>query len=378
MTNANGKKLGKVRKAKVVSPAARAMAKGREAKNSALQVLTPSSVAVTTGVPFMGNKGNGTIVVRHREFFSDVTGVADGSFSVMQFSVNPGQFGLFPWLSSVANRFEKYRFRRLEIDYQPACSVTTVGTVMAAYDTDAADAPPTSKVQLMAYQNAARSAPWGRFSAKFPMVGQGNRYTRRGGVPTNTDIKTYDVATLFVATSATAAAGQLGELYVDYEVELEVPQIQDTFLTAMLGSGLATNGADPWRTEPVITGTLSVVPIAGTGSAGRLAISLPVGVYFLMTVDFKGTAGTTISVVSTVIGGNVVTQIGTTSTTNTATSITHVSVWRVDSLAAGLTGEFAVYNGKAIMTVTAPGGTISVSSGLTCSVSPWETGLPFL
>lgn len=378
----NGKKkAGQLPKAKPkATPAARAIRNARarnEMSKQQQQILQPTTIAATTGIPQMGNLGNGNMRVRHREFFADVNGNATGVFTVQSFSVNPGQASLFPWLSTVANRFEKYRFRRLEIDYQPACSVTTVGTVMAAYDTDAADPAPTSKVQLMAYQNAARSAPWGRYSTHCPLVGQGDRYVRRGGVPQNTDIKTYDMATLFVAISSTAAAGQLGELYVEYDVDLMVPQLADSFVTAMLGSGLATQGADPWRFSPNVSGTLVVTP--SPNNAGFLAIATNVGAYLLVTVDVKGATIVNITVASAAgLGNNLLTQVGTTSQTVTATSATSVSCWRVDGLVSGQSSINAQFNGQAMLSVLSAGAQLAIADAITLSVSPWETGLLFL
>lgn len=77
------------------------------------------------------------------------------------------------------------------------------------------------------------------------------QYYVRGGLIPNTDIKTYDVGQLFVSLVGPAANdGPMGELHVDYEIELISPYIstlnystQDIFINATayqdIGFGLS-------------------------------------------------------------------------------------------------------------------------------------------
>jgi hypothetical protein len=53
------------------------------------------------------------------------------------------------------------------------------------------------------------------------------RYVRIGGLPGNTDIKTYDCANFFLAVQGQVANSTIGELHVRYTVELSVPVIED-------------------------------------------------------------------------------------------------------------------------------------------------------
>jgi len=50
------------------------------------------------------------------------------------------------------------------------------------------------------------------------------RYVRSGSLASNLDIKTYDTGNLFVGAQGCADTTDIGELYVDYEVELITPQ----------------------------------------------------------------------------------------------------------------------------------------------------------
>jgi len=171
----------------------------------------------------IGNFGNGAVRVRHREFVADVKGTA--AFTAIKLAVNPGVSTSFPWLSALASRFERYKFSSLCFEYVPSCAVTVAGTVMAAFDTDASDAAPTTKAQLMAYQNATRSPPWAAWKATFPRVSDfQDRFVRSSDPPIGTDVKMYDVANLFLAT-ADAGTTTIGEIYVEYDVVLLVPQL---------------------------------------------------------------------------------------------------------------------------------------------------------
>nr|QYF49889.1 MAG: hypothetical protein 2 [Zhejiang sediment noda-like virus 1] len=192
---------------------------------------TAISLVTKTRVPAIKATTRG-VVVAHREYIQDVT-AADANFRNTTFSVNPGLATTFPWLSAIAGRFESYLFRRLHFIYEPICPTTTPGAVMMAVDYDAVDSAPTSKVVLMAYRGAVRSAPWNitRFDAtrgdlrKFGV----QRFVRTSSNPAGSDLKTYDVGNLQLATQNTPGAPTtLGELYVEYEVEFFTPQIPTT------------------------------------------------------------------------------------------------------------------------------------------------------
>jgi len=177
------------------------------------------------------NNTNGrvTTTVKHREFISDIA--ASTEYAVTKYSINPGDSRTFPWLSRMAKLFETYKFRDLKFSYEPTCGSATPGSVNLAIDFDASDDAPPSKIQLMSYHNAKRISPWSATTyvathqdlSKFAI----SRYTRASTQPPNTDIKTYDVGNFFIAVSGVDGASlpEVGELYVEYTVELYTPQI---------------------------------------------------------------------------------------------------------------------------------------------------------
>jgi len=49
-----------------------------------------------------------SFVIEEDEYIAEVTPSNQPGFAVVQYSVNPGQAGCFPWLSTIARNFEKY------------------------------------------------------------------------------------------------------------------------------------------------------------------------------------------------------------------------------------------------------------------------------
>jgi hypothetical protein len=204
---------------------------------------------------------DGMVVVRHREYLQDVN-VTGPDFACVALNLNPGIDSTFPWLSRLAQNYESYRFRRLTVQYETCCGTATIGTLMMAIDYDAADPAPPSKQKLLGYHNAVRSAAWNRaqFNAdRADLQKTGQKFVRSNALLPNLDIKTYDVGRLFVCTQGFAAAAvTVGELYLDYEVELHTPQLSvyhtfDDSLKITSGFGDRANplGNIPTLTVPV-------------------------------------------------------------------------------------------------------------------------------
>jgi len=169
--------------------------------------------------PQMSAKGQNTIV-HHREYITDIS--SSVLFSVVsQYSINPGISLSFPWLSQVAQRFEKYRFKKLRYTYETISPTTSLGSIMLIPDFDAEDPAPTTKSQALAYKSSVRSQLWERIAldVKKEDLSALPQYYIRAGPVANTDIKTYDVGNLFVCCSGASSAITIGELWVEYDIE---------------------------------------------------------------------------------------------------------------------------------------------------------------
>jgi hypothetical protein len=191
--------------------------------------------------------------IRHSEFVGDVVSTG-ASFQVYSYPIQPALATTFPWLATLAQRFETYRFQSLRFRYETQTATTSVGTVIMAVDYDAVDDAPTDKVQAMSYKSSVRTAAWDSvaFVAEVADLQRVlNHYTRVATVAA-TDLKTYDVGNLHVCLQGVAAA-TVGELYVDYDLALFTPQLSDQVGGHVHAAG-GLDADDLW-------GTVAFVPV---------------------------------------------------------------------------------------------------------------------
>lgn len=233
-------------------------------------------------------------MVRHCEYVADVAGSV--GFSTVPFEINCGRSELFPWLATIARRYESYRFRSLRFRFESQAPTTATGTVILGVDYDAADSAPVDKVSVMSYRNSVRCAPWESMVHhstsedlhKLPM-----NYVRGDlTLAANLDVKTYDIGNLFVCTQGQANTNAIGELYVEYEVELLTPQLSPADLAGFKSVGT--------------TGITSVAPF-GTNSVVAAGSNIDASV---------NAAGTTLTFNQAFEGIAVLTHVGGTSKVN--------------------------------------------------------------
>lgn len=187
------------------------------------------------------NSRSGDTLVRHSEYLADVAGSV--AFAATQLEINPGRSEMFPWLNAIARRFESYRFRKLHFRFESQAPTSATGTVILAVDYDAADAAPVDKVSAMSYRGSTRCAPWESMvhaSQASDLHKLASNYVRGDlTLAANLDVKTYDIGNLFICTQGQAGTTAVGELYVDYEVELLTPQLSPSDVPASKVTGSA-------------------------------------------------------------------------------------------------------------------------------------------
>jgi len=251
-------------------------------QKSKVSVPLASSRPMRTTVPVVSGSaysGDGRVRIKHREYVQDVNGSV--AFSAALLSINPGLSSMFPWLSVVASQFESYLFRKLSFEYETQKSASTSGSLMLAVDYDASDSAPVNKSQLMAYHNAVRSAVWEECcyrgdSADLKKFGV-QRYIRSGSLAANLDLKTYDVGNLVIATQGEADTTAIGELYVEYDVELITPQVNVDLASA---NSLLVTSSTSTRASP-FTGATLTGGISASVAVATLTINKP-GKYILV------------------------------------------------------------------------------------------------
>lgn len=228
------------------------------------------------------------VVIQHSEMISSVVSGAFtnniSAFSCTGFRANPGVASVFPWLSSVAVNYEKYRFRRLSFTIVPLVSTSYSGRIGVGFDYDSSDSVPGSRQEFYALTTHAENMPW---EAASILVKCDTAY-KFTGTHTTADSKLIDQGQVILMSDSISNGGTLTspialyDVIVDYEVELIEPQ-QALFATQIfakrgnfvantnLGQGTDTTTiAGPQNCESAMCLTNSVVSFA-----------VPAGNYFV-------------------------------------------------------------------------------------------------
>jgi hypothetical protein len=241
------------------------------------------------------------------------SGLSAGAVLVSQV-VNPSQLGVAR-LATMSRLYERYKFRSLKFRYAPIANATVSGQLIGYVDYDTYDDPITSGGQ----QNLQRAAA--HYGEKPVQVWQGSES------PVFWEIKDVDPMTdLYVDSDGTdnrwtnqgrfvlLAASDLnsnlacGNIYLDYDIEFFIPQLEMTPNTGF-GDGFdgktAMTAALPFGTAPSGRGWNNL-PITVTANTNTI-VSIPAGTY-LSCWRLKGTVISALSVTPT--SGTEVSQLG--------------------------------------------------------------------
>jgi len=209
--------------------------------NSASQAKTKKSVTkvlVTTRAPAaIGTKkafkapnvqfsSDGNCTVTHYEYMFDVDGGAGAGF-VQDVMINPQNGSAFTWLSSLATRFEMYKFQKLVFHYKPSTGTNTNGYVVIGFDFDPYDNSSPGKIEMMAWKYSAKSAPWQECRVNVTSDARTAiaRYcdgTNPQASTTRGDLR-FDYLGRLIVRSVSDSTLSLGEMFVEYTVQFKQP-----------------------------------------------------------------------------------------------------------------------------------------------------------
>jgi len=244
--------------------------------------------------------------------------VIDGSvgFSNIVIPVQPGISTTFPWLSNMAGNWENYKFNKIAFRFVSRSSTSFTGSVVMAPDYDASDTPPSSYQEMSSFQNAISDAPWKDILCilnprSTTLVGN-SRYIRLGPLSDNEDIKLYDVANLNIAVVGQASAAVVGELWVEYDIWLQIPQLQSQSLVSDVSAGqyYTSDGIDVTHllgTDVIAEdGNVIISPVANTVTLTHLQ---PGQWYLVNYIIDATTTLTTIPTITIVSGFDVSSEV---------------------------------------------------------------------
>jgi hypothetical protein len=182
--------------------------------------------------------------VSHRELvgtFNNSTGfVVNGGVAGNIYRINPTNGTLFSWLPAIASNFDRYRFTSLSFEYVPMCGTNETGRVALYHDPDSQDNEPTDRMELANQWHLMETAPWSSTTLVIP-VDQVLRFTQDSNV---TDTKLVDFGQFGFVVYSGAGASVVGDVFVHYTIELSEPQPTAT-LVQTLQSGAGSSNVGP-------------------------------------------------------------------------------------------------------------------------------------
>lgn len=242
-----------------------------------------------------------TNIVCHREYLGDILGTA--AFNNTAYPINPGLSSTFPWLSTVADNYQEYKFHGIIFEFRPLITdfVTSgaPGVVIMATNYNA-DLPVYTSKQIMENSEFAVSVkPTNTLihgvecspEQTDPII----KYVRSGAVASGQDLKNYDWGNFQFATQSNPIQN-LGELWVSYCVEFYKPVLTTTAGPVATGISFHSNRSTVANT----TAPLGNIQVTASGSlaatCGSTVITFAataVGQYFMIDVYWTGSTAAT-------------------------------------------------------------------------------------
>ena len=219
-----------------------------------------------------GNR-NTRRIIKNRELVRDVSSTVN--FATVSYRENPG-FSHWIWASQQAKGYERYRVKKLAYEIVPLYGNTDAkGKFFLAFDLDPNDGNPPSgdsgMRDLVASEFVIDTPSWKAARLSLPasklMSGIQTKTVRDG--PVHGSLREYDMGSVIVGTVGFDNDGTVvGQLYVDYEIELLSPQVNvrvaaprnTTTWRATENLDLADNTWTNvvWGANPTITGQLNI------------------------------------------------------------------------------------------------------------------------
>lgn len=217
---------------------------GKQPKNHLLNQATKG--AHGTSVVLGSNKTQSPIILKKREFIRNINGNLTQDIAFEPISVL--NTNLFPWGSQILPQYEMYRIRKCRFTFQTtstdynATSALGIVALVVAYDPDD---PIIGDIPSLLNYNGAKSR---KISQSFSVdVVTANNPLPIRYVEHNAGANAFnDYGLLYVAVAGNPSVLVIGELWVDYEIEVFVPRINTSpsfqhFWGTITSAGAATN-----------------------------------------------------------------------------------------------------------------------------------------
>lgn len=227
--------------------------------------ISVQSAPVSTSLTLVGNRQlNGAITIKHRELIADIsfTGAA-----VKSWVVNPAMGNTFPYLSSIARNYDKYKFNSIRFFVVSSAPTSHGSRYYLAWEPDSTDPVPEvsggaiPSQYLMSMQHSMSTSVWQ--SAGITVPASNEKFTNMFPDALK------DHGRIVLASPGYVSSFNL-ELYVEYSVRLSEPQVGDS--SQFIEKTIFTDG--------VVNGRGAQIAV----SAGVKKLLLPPGNYYVSYV----------------------------------------------------------------------------------------------
>lgn len=261
----------------------------RERSNLGARPIEAAAVSYSNRQSFPNKGSNKSRRITSSELVGSIVG-STAFNSSQKFSINPGLAASFPWLAPIAAQWQQYCFHKLQYRYVTRSSTASTGSIYLSPDYNPKETPPTTEQQASNTQDAVEDVIWKTVicvldpKAMFPFGPRKQiRSTNVSG-----DVSLYDAGRMFVCVTGESSTAEIGKLWVDYDVELFVPQNSPASYLSPTGvSQYTISGA----TQVMVTGVQEVAVFDSTGVYDPLNIGScvagvftpPAGCYYVTT-----------------------------------------------------------------------------------------------
>jgi hypothetical protein len=227
-----------------------------------------------------------TNIVCHREYLGDIQGTA--GFNNVAYPLNPGVSQTFPWLSTIAQNYQEYKFHGVIFEFRPLITdfVTNgaPGVVIMATNYNADAVIYNTKQEMENSEYAVSVKPTRELMHGIECAGAQTvlpqLYIRTGSPPTGQDLRLYDLGNFQFATQ-TNPLQNLGELWVSYCVEFFKPilptDVGGNVLSSMTTRSAVSNASPMGTIQLTLSGDLGI----SVGATTVTFIAQPGNVYMV-------------------------------------------------------------------------------------------------
>jgi len=234
------------------------------------------------------NGKDGSVTISHEEYVCSI-GSATGYNVAFNGPLNAASSVTFPWLSTIASRFRKYRFNTVAVRYQPTCSSSTPGRVGSVATYRTADAwantvPPDMKSFVQSGSTMGNA--WTAFTYKLShkSLNVERAYYIDSGAEADPIDEPDTPGRLFVCTNGAVSSGDIGLVFIRYSITLMEPTFLGPEPVQQFGhiSGNTASGANILGGTSTVTGTL--MSVGGTGANTAVYINQAGSYHMLIRV----------------------------------------------------------------------------------------------